>query len=45
MHHTAHHAIKTRLTMWETFFVTGHDGTPDGATDDCPEVPHANTQN
>lgn len=34
MQHTAHHAIETRLNMWKVFFETGHDATPDGATDD-----------
>ena len=34
MLHTAHHAIKARLTMWKVFFETGYDGAPDGATDD-----------
>ena len=34
MQHTAHHAIEVRLTLWKTFFETGHDATPDGATDD-----------
>lgn len=33
MLHTAHHAINVRLTMWKTFFETGHDATPDHATD------------
>lgn len=33
MLHTAHHAIKVRLTMWKTFFETGYDASPEGATD------------
>jgi len=33
MHYTAQHAIKVRLTMWKSFFDTGHDATPEGATD------------
>ena len=33
MHHTAHHAIKTRLTMWQQFFAAGIDSTPDSADD------------
>lgn len=33
MLHTAHHAIKVRLTMWKTFFETMRDDTPTGATD------------
>ena len=34
MQHTAHQDIETRLNMWKVFFETGHDATPDGATDD-----------
>jgi len=33
MQHTAHHAIKVRLTMWKAFFETLRDATPDDATD------------
>lgn len=34
MLNSAHSIIATRLQMWGAFFATGHDASPDGATDD-----------